>query len=132
MLTELFPFLHPSMIDADLAAKLRRLATDLDALRDFPVSAAVLRDAPLIDQWAAMLTAAGPRLIGRVTGHPRLGDRPAMTSPLWAADPAGQWVRTTSRFYRLGEPADAEVQSVLQSVFGAYRGNDGNTREGRS
>lgn len=129
MLTELFSFLHPSMIDADLPAKLRRLATDLDALRDFPVSTAVLRDAPLIDQWTAMLTAAGLRLIGQVTGHPRLGDRPVMTSPLWAADPAGQWVRTTSRFYRLGEPADAEVRSVLQSVFGAFSDGDGNTEE---
>jgi hypothetical protein len=79
-----------------------------------------------------MLTPAGPRLIGQVTGHPRLGDRPVMTSPLWAADPASQWVRTTSRFYRLGEPADAEVRSVLRSVFGAFSDDDGNTTEGRS
>jgi hypothetical protein len=53
---------------------------------------------------------------------------------LWAADPDGRWIRTTSRFYRLGEPADAEVREVLQSVFAAYRDNHDNddATEGRS
>jgi hypothetical protein len=81
-----------------------------------------------------MLTPAGVRLIGEVSDHPLLGDRPAITSPLWAADPDGRWIRTTSRFYRLGEPADAEVREVLQSVFAAYRDNHDNddATEGRS
>jgi hypothetical protein len=33
-----------------------------------------------------------------------------MTSQIWAADPNGRWVRTMSRYYRLGarSPLDAE------------------------
>jgi hypothetical protein len=120
MLSRLFPFLDPALIDPDLPATLRRLAVDLEALRHVPVSVAALRGAPLITRWAAMLTPAGVRLIGEVSDHPRFGDREVITSPLWAADPEGLWVRTTSRFYRLGQPVDGEVRSVLRSVFEAY------------
>jgi hypothetical protein len=132
MLTKFFPFLDPAMIEPDLPAKLRKLANDLEAIRHFPPSTAALHDAPSIDQWLAMLTPTGVCLIGDVSGHPQLGDRPATTSPLWAADPDGKWVRTTSRFYRLGEPAGPEIRQVLQSVFDAYRGerDDDETRTG--
>jgi hypothetical protein len=31
-----------------------------------------------------------------------------MTTALWWADPDGTWVRSLSRFYRLGHPADPD------------------------
>jgi hypothetical protein len=54
------------------------------------------------------MTPAGVRLIGHVTGHPVHGDRAVVTSPVWFADPEGTWVRTLSRFYRLGPPLDGD------------------------
>jgi hypothetical protein len=133
MLTKLFPFLDPASIPPDLPAKLRRLATDLESLSHRPVSAFALRDAPAIDGWAAMLAPVGVCLIGQATRHPRLGNRPVITSPLYAADPDGRWVRTTSRFYRLGEPADAAARDLLEQMFAASGGtdDDGGVSEGR-
>jgi hypothetical protein len=132
MLTKLFPFLNPAVIARDVPPKLRHLAADLDGLRRAPFVSALL-ETPHIDEWTAMLSPMGVRLIGRVTGHPLLGDRPGVTSPLWAADPEDRWVRTTSRFYRLGTPAEAAGRDVLRSVFNAHRSRDGDgSSEGRS
>jgi hypothetical protein len=131
MLTELFPFLDVRHIQADLPAKLRRLAADLEFLQQSDVAEIALRQAPLIDQWVAVVTPVGLRLMGAVSGHPRLGDRQVMTSPLWAAASDGSWVRTTSRFYRLGEPADETVRELIGSVIASFR--DGETSsEGQS
>lgn len=104
MLTEVFPFLLPENVGGSLPARLRDLADDLDRVR----AGAAPREedlarAPLIVDWHALLTPLGLRLIGFVTGHPLLGNRPAMTSQVWAADPGGRWIRTLTRFYRLGE-----------------------------
>lgn len=63
-----------------------------------------LNDAPRLEDWSysALLK---PRLVGRVTGHPLLGDRPHIhTSQLIVIDAEAGWVRTMSRFYRLGSP----------------------------
>jgi hypothetical protein len=55
-------------------------------------------------------------LIGRALGHPVHGDRRVMTTPLWWADPDGNWVRSLSRFYRLGPAADArDVRPMFDS-----------------
>ena len=44
-------------------------------------------------------------LVGRVIGHPHLGDRPeVVTSALVWIDDAVGWARTLYRFYRLGAP----------------------------
>lgn len=124
MLTQLFPFLDPARIPPDLPAKFRRLAIDLDSLSCRPLPALALRDAPTIEGWAAILAPVGVCLVGQAVGHPRLGDRPVITSPLYAADPDGRWVRTTSRFYRLGEPADAAARDLMEQMFAASRGSD--------
>jgi hypothetical protein len=63
-----------------------------------PVEALI--NAPILQ--GSVLTAEGVKLSGYVTGHPVHGNRLVMTTPLWWADPAGKWVRTVSRFYRLG------------------------------
>jgi hypothetical protein len=105
MLTTDFPFLLPGHIEAAMPAKLRRLAADLERIRsgDGPTEAE-LASAPIIVGWHSALTPVGLRLVGSVTGHPRLGNTAAMTSQLWAADAGGTWIRALSRFYRLGAP----------------------------
>jgi hypothetical protein len=105
MLTGNFPFLLPRHIEPDLAAKLRVLADDLERIAAGTApTAAELADAPVMFDWRSVLSPVGLRLFGRVTGHPRLGDTDAMTSQLWAAGDDGTWIRTLSRFYKLGNP----------------------------
>lgn len=105
MLTTDFPFLLPCHIEAEMPVKLRDLAADLERIRsgEGPTEAE-LATAPLIVGWHSALTPVGLRLIGFVTGHPRLGNTAAMTAQIWAADAEGTWIRTLSRFYRLGVP----------------------------
>jgi hypothetical protein len=105
MITDDFPFLLPRHIKPDLAAKLRILADDLERMAaGTSPTEADLANAPVVFAWRTALSPVGLRLFGRVTGHPKLGDSNAMTSQLWAACGDGTWVRTLSRFYRLGEP----------------------------
>jgi hypothetical protein len=105
MLTRQFPFLDPARIELDLARRLRALADDCEHLElGRPVSPIALAKAPLLEDWVATVTPLGLHLVGHVTGHPLQGDRKIATSPVWFADPDGTWVRTLSRYYRLGRP----------------------------
>jgi hypothetical protein len=110
MLTTAFPFLLPTNLERDLSAKLRALADDLDAMRAGigPV-ASDLATAPLLVDWRGVLTPMSLRLAGFAAGHPRLGNRAVLTSQIWAADADNRWVRTLSRYYRLGIPAGAHL-----------------------
>jgi hypothetical protein len=109
MITENFRFLLPRYIEPDLAAKLRVLADDLDRIRAGRApTKAELAKAPLIVDWRLVLSPVGLRLMGFVAGHPRLGNTHAMTSQVWAAGADGAWIRTLSRFYRLGLPLHDE------------------------
>jgi len=109
MLTNLFPFLDPAHITPDLARRLRALADDCGRLELEPtVSPILLQKAPLLENWVPAVTPGGVQLIGYASGHPVHGDRFVMTTALWFADPDGSWVRTLSRFYRLGPPANAD------------------------
>jgi hypothetical protein len=131
MLTQMFPFLDPAALTPDLGRRLRALADDCDLLcQRRSVSLFVLDAAPRLNDWVAMLTPMGVQLMGQVSGHPLLGDRAAITSPVWIADPQGRWVRTLSRFYRLGSPADrADIPRVIASVMAAS-GMQGNGEDG--
>jgi hypothetical protein len=117
MLTAVFPFLRPHNIERELPNRLRSLADDLEDIRngDAP-RAEVLAVAPLIVDWHVALTPLGLRLTGFVAGHPLLGNRPAMTSQIWAVDAAGKWVRTLTRFYKLGIPADGNSLEPLRNA----------------
>jgi hypothetical protein len=112
MLTDDFPFLLPEHAGGDLTAKLRNLAADLDRVcAGVSPGVADLAEAPVIVGWRTVLSPVGLRLVGYVMDHPILGDRAAMTSQIWAADPAGQWIRTLSRFYRLGPSSETRSWS---------------------
>lgn len=131
MLTRLFPFLDPAHITPDLSRRLRALADDCDRLeRGRPVPPVVLQKAPLLTDWAPAITPQGVHLIGRVTGHPLLGDCAAATTPLWFADPAGGWARSLSRFYRLGPPLDRKgLHRALIRMTTSKGGGDGSEDE---
>jgi hypothetical protein len=118
MLTNDFPFLLPRHVERALAAKLRVLADDLERIAAGAAPTAVeLANAPLLVDWRCILSPVGLRLLGHVTGHPRLGDTDAMTSQLWAAGGDGRWIRTLSRFYRLGKPFRDDDVEVPASDF---------------
>jgi hypothetical protein len=129
MLTRRFPFLDPAHITPDLARRLRALADDCERLElGRPVSPILLQRAPLLKEWIAAVTPLGVQLVGYVTGHPMHGDRAVATSPVWFADPDGNWIRTLSRFYRLGPPADPDnIRRILTSV--AAGGDDDGTED---
>jgi hypothetical protein len=114
MLTSAFPFLLPRHIERDLPAKLRALAGDLEGLSSGAAPAdAILASAPLLVDWRAVLTPMGLRLAGFAAGHPLLGNRRTLTSQVWAADAGGRWIRTLSRYYRLGVPAGAHLLAAV-------------------
>jgi hypothetical protein len=118
MLTDNFRFLLPRHIEPDLAAKLRALADDLERIAAGTApTAAELAGAPVMSDWRCVLSPAGLRLVGRVRGHPRLGDTYAMTSQLWAAGGDGNWIRTMSRFYTLAEPFSDDAPDIAASDF---------------
>jgi hypothetical protein len=116
MLTDDFRFLLPHYIEPDLSEKLRILADDLERIRigSAPV-AADLSKAPLMTDWRPVISPLGLRLMGFVAGHPRLGNTHAMTSQVWAAGPDGAWIRTLSRFYRLGFPFTTMITPGLRA-----------------
>ncbi|MGU3545777.1 DUF6634 family protein [Methylobacterium sp. A52T] len=80
-------------------------------------TAAMLADAPFIDQWTET-TYPGtgePALYGIVSGHPLLGQGPALTSPILARGPG--WIRTEGRWYRTGtRRADPPADPVGELV----------------
>lgn len=66
-------------------------------------SEADLADAPMLTSWAVQPDTYGlVRLIGFVSGHPQLPDGCVTTSVVLAADEQAGWVRTVSRYYKLG------------------------------
>jgi Family of unknown function (DUF6634) len=102
--------LSPDAVTPSLTAKLRHLANDLDRIADKAAPAAAeLLQAPLLVDWRLALGLSGLALTGFAAGHPLLGSKKIVTSPLWVLDPQLRWARTLSRFYRLGVPADGAI-----------------------
>jgi hypothetical protein len=98
--------------------RLSRLTADMIAVRDGRLpDEEVLKAAPLIDQWA-IVTRPTAVLTGKVYGHPRypqLGN-PILTTPLFIDGRTHGWMRTQSRYYRLGE-ASTELASYRHEIF---------------
>ena len=96
--------------DADQAAQklnveieiLENLLHDLKCIRsgNFPDKKA-LASAPLIDQWS-LGTRPVPCLYGVISGHPRFRTSQGVTSDVWVMSPNLEFIRTMSRYYRLG------------------------------
>ncbi len=62
-----------------------------------------LAGAPLISHWVVEPVSGNlVRLFGEVSEHPLLPDGWSRTSAVLAADEGAGWVRTVSRYYRLG------------------------------
>ena len=119
MLTKDFPFLLPRHVGRELSARLRSLANDLDRVHGATgPTTEDLASAPLIVDWCCVLSPLGLRLAGFVAGHPILGNRPALTSQVWAADAGGAWIRTLSRFYRLGVQSRSHLTADLNGGGG--------------
>lgn len=90
-----------------LAAQTRALAIELERLVNG--RAPTLDEAPRLDHWR-LAHRSVPMLMGRVHGHPILGNhRQIHTSQLYAMDPEAGWARTPSRYYRLGKPWDGPL-----------------------
>jgi hypothetical protein len=72
-----------------------------------------LTAAPLIDNWYPIHRRGVMQIFGRVVGHPRHSDGYLTTSQVLRMAEDGSWVRTRSRFYRLGRRyvhrTDAEI-----------------------
>lgn len=85
-------------------ANLRALADDLERMAVF-MPRTELDDAPTLHGWRHC-TRPRPALAGYAVDHPVLGSRPVVTSEIFAIDHRAGWVRTFSRFYALGTPAD--------------------------
>lgn len=83
---------------------LENLVRDLKQLRRgiFP-GRRTLVAAPLIDNWR-VVTRPMPCLTGEFSEHPILGNAPTgITSEVWVISPKLGFVRTLSRYYRLGK-----------------------------
>lgn len=84
--------------------RLRRLADDLEGIvAGTAPSTADLAHAPVLDRYRITVR-QDPCLAGIGGGHPTLASGPIVTSALYAISLRRSWVRTYSRFYRLGEP----------------------------
>jgi hypothetical protein len=70
-----------------------------------------LASAPLLDDYVCMSDGENVYFVGHVSGHPRVPDGPCTTSLVVAADRNTQsWIRTVSRWYRLGRPHGEVMQ----------------------
>ncbi len=89
-------------------ARLEALTADLRRILEGEgPTAADLQDAPLLTGWQHA-TRPQTCLTGIVEAHPDLGsNRYIRTSVLWSGNSTEGWVRTYSRFYRLGKPRSA-------------------------
>ena len=85
----------------EIVAKLRNLANDLDRVRggNWPPHTTTL-----VTDWFLGQRAV-PCLIGRLQGHPTIGDgNPVCSTELFYLDAHSGYARTFSRWYRLGPP----------------------------
>lgn len=70
-----------------------------------------LADAPILSHWVVeTLPGGGLYLIGEVSGHPQIADGWCTTSAVLAIDVGAGWVRTISRYYRLGPKLGENLQ----------------------
>jgi hypothetical protein len=91
-------------------ANLRALADDLERMAVL-MPRTELDDAPTLHGWRHCARPR-PALAGYAIDHPLLGSRAVVTSEIFAIDYQAGWVRTASRFYILGHPAECQESQV--------------------
>jgi len=84
-----------------------------------------LDGAPVLTGWRLMLDGALLRAAGDLSGHPTISDPFVTTSPVLGFDLGAGWMRTRSRWYRLGEPDDRDhlvaTEEAAQRLLAALR-----------
>jgi len=90
-----------TLLSARERAWLDRAFISITAAKVGP-SAEDLESAPELDLWRPQVNFVGELVLeGNVRGHPTLGDKAIITSPVIALDPDERWSRTVSRWYCL-------------------------------
>ncbi|MEY9768589.1 hypothetical protein ABIA14_000866 [Sinorhizobium fredii] len=88
---------------SELAASYRKLADDLE--RYAAMGPASITSQVTISEWIVAKRAV-PALVGKITGHPHIGEGNAgVTTELVYVDDKFSVARTMNRWYRLGSPA---------------------------
>lgn len=106
---------------AQYALKLKGAVEALEAIKaGMGPTEAQLRDAPLIEAWQPR-PSHQHRLVGFVEGHPHIHEGHITTSPVIAVGEGRKWVRTISRYYRMGRSI-AEINELDElPVIGLYK-----------
>jgi hypothetical protein len=97
--------IYPGIDGPDTHRLSKALTEDLERIvAGHQPTAAELSAAPIIDNWL-FVPRPETALAGLISGHPLLGAGPGVTSGIFALDEAHSWVRTWTRWYRLGRQA---------------------------
>lgn len=75
-----------------------------------------IADAPRLDCWWISAFHGFLRAQGDVSGHPDISDPFVTTSPLIGFNVEAGWLRSRSRFYRLGSPLELPGMTVMDAV----------------
>jgi len=76
----------------------------------------VLAAAPFLDGWWIIQAGQFLRARGQVEGHPSIDDPYVTTSPLMGFSVAEGWMRTRSRYYRIGTPIDLDKLRLVSAI----------------
>jgi len=84
-----------------------------------------LDNAPVLTLWQLRVDGTLLRAEGVLSGHPTIADPYVTTSPVLGFDAEAGWMRTRSRWYRLGPPADSDhlmtINDAAQRLLAAIR-----------
>ena len=78
-------------------------------------TAEALDSAPLLSDWQLVLSGTILLAEGDLEGHPTIKEPWVRTSPVLAFDVAAGWMRTRSRWYKLGPPADVGHLNIIEA-----------------
>lgn len=94
------------MADDEQTDRIQRAIDDLRRIQaGYVPTDAELARAPVLEAWAFAVGDGYLSVAGVVTGHPKILDgHPCVTSPVVAIADDDRWMRTVSRFYKLGRP----------------------------
>lgn len=76
----------------------------------------MLAAAPFLDGWWIVQAGQFLRARGQVERHPSIDDPYVTTSPVMGFSVAEGWMRTRSRYYRLGSPIDLDKLRLVGAI----------------